>query len=707
MERQTLPRPALLNPLFRSLPSFKGVGPQVNAAFKRLLGIADGQDPAAIDLLMHMPFTAIDRSRLYTVMDAPFGRIATVKVHVDSHQAPPRGRHGVPHRVMVHDESGELQLVFFGNSGGWVEKSLPVGEIRFVSGEIGFFQGQKQITHPDYVLPEAKFAEMPPVEPIYPLTAGLSGKLVNRVVRQALDVLPEVPEWIEAERLAQFKWPGFSDAMRAVHAPKTADEGEVTASARMRLAYDEYLAGQLVLQLIRAQTVTQRGISRTFTGELTSKLQTALPYELTAGQKAAVAEIAADLAAPDRMSRLLQGDVGAGKTIVALMAMAAMAEGGAQSALMAPTELLASQHLNTIAPLCEAIGLKAQLLTGKMTAAERRAAYTAIASGEVNIVIGTHALFQADVSFKDLGLVVVDEQHRFGVHQRLALSDKGQRSDMLVMTATPIPRTLVLTHFGDMAVTQLTDKPAGRQTIDTAILPSSEYDRVVKRLKARIDAGAQAYWVCPLVEESETLDVVSAQDRYNALKTVFPGQVGLVHGRMSPREKQAVMDAFIAGDLKLLIATTVIEVGVDVPNATIMIVEHAERFGLSQLHQLRGRVGRGAGKSACLLLYKEPLGETASARLETIRDTDDGFKIAERDMELRGHGDVLGTRQSGMPGYHLAVPDVHRHLLEWAHGDAAQIMQENPRLSGPRGESLRALLYIFRRDQAISLIRAG
>lgn len=706
-EKLDLPRPPLLNPLFRSLPSFKGVGPQVNAGFKRLLGTPEGQDPAAIDLLMHMPFTSIDRSRLYTVMDAPLGRIATVKIHVDSHQPPPRGRQNIPHRVMVHDESGELQLVFFGNHGSWVEKSLPVGEIRFVSGEIGFFQGQKQITHPDYVLAEDKFTEMPPVEPVYPLTAGISGKLVYRVVQQALAALPDIPEWISDERLTQFNWPEFSGAMRAVHAPRDPDDGEVTSPARMRLAYDEYLAGQLVLQLIRAQTVTQRGIARAFTGELTAKLQAALPYQLTEGQLAAIAEITSDLAAPDRMSRLLQGDVGAGKTIVALMAMAAMAESGAQSALMAPTELLAAQHLKTIAPLCENIGLKAVLLTGKMTAAERRSALSAIISGEVAIVVGTHALFQANVDFKDLGLVVVDEQHRFGVHQRLALSDKGRRSDMLVMTATPIPRTLVLTHFGDMAVTQLTDKPAGRQTIDTAILPATEYDRVVRRLKPRIAEGAQAYWVCPLVEESETLDVVSAQDRYTALKAQFGDQVGLVHGRLTPREKQAVMDKFIIGELKILVATTVIEVGVDVPNASIMIVEHAERFGLSQLHQLRGRVGRGTEKSACLLLYKEPLGETASARLETIRDTDDGFKIAERDMELRGHGDVLGTRQSGMPGYHLAVPDVHRHLLEWAHGDASDIMRTNPGLTGARGDALRTLLYTFRRDQAISLIRAG
>lgn len=702
-----MPRPLVLTPLFRSLTSFKGVGPQVNNALKRLLGTPEGLDPAVIDLLMHMPFTSIDRSKLYSVMDAPLGMIATVKVHVDAHKAPPRGRRGIPHRVTTHDESGELELVFFGNSGGWVERSLPVGETRYISGQIGFFQGQKQITHPDYVVPENKFSDMPLIEPVYPLTAGLSGKVLLRLFQQVTGTLPDLPEWIGAERLKQFKWPGFTEAMRHVHRPEGVDDAEVTSPARQRLAYDEYLAGQLVLQLIRAQTVVQRGIAREFTGKLTGALKAALPFELTDPQDQAVAEIMADLAAPHRMSRLLQGDVGAGKTVVALMAMAAMAESGAQSAMMAPTELLAAQHLKTIEPLCAAIGLKAALVTGKMGAAERRTVEAAIVAGEIDIVLGTHALFQAAVSFKDLGLVVVDEQHRFGVHQRLALSEKGQKSDMLVMTATPIPRTLILTHFGDMAVSKLTGKPAGRQPIDTAILPSDQYDRVVARLKARIAEGAQAYWVCPLVEESETLDVTSAQDRFTALQKELGDQVGLVHGRLSALEKQTAMDRFIAGELKVLVATTVIEVGVDVPNATIMIVEHAERFGLSQLHQLRGRVGRGADKSACLLLYKEPLGETAKARLETIRKTEDGFEVAERDMELRGHGDVLGTRQSGMPGYHLAVPDVHRHLLEFAHDDAREILATNPGLEGSQGDALRMLLYAFRRDQAISLIRAG
>jgi ATP-dependent DNA helicase RecG len=475
----------------------------------------------------------------------------------------------------------------------------------------------------------------------------------------------------------------------------------------MRLAYDEYLAGQLALLIVRSTLVAARGVSRTFTGEYTEAVKTALPFDLTPGQQLAVDVIKDDLAKPTRMSRLLQGDVGAGKTVVALMAMAAVAEGGAQSALMAPTELLAAQHFRTIQPLAEKAGLSVALLTGKQPAAERRAILEAIANGSVNIIMGTHALFQGAVEFANLGLVVVDEQHRFGVSQRLALTDKGKHADLLVMTATPIPRTLVLTHFGDMDVSILRDKPRGRQPIDTAVLSISEYDRVIARLRARIAEGAQAFWVTPLVEESETLDVVSAEDRFAALKQVFGDQVALVHGRMSAAAKQEVMDSFQRNETKILVATTVIEVGVDVPNATIMIIEHAERFGLAQLHQLRGRVGRGSQRSACLLLYKEPLSETAKARLETIKDTEDGFVIAERDLDLRGQGDLLGTRQSGMPGYHLAVPDVHRHLLEYAHDDARNILRDNPGLAGEHGEAVRALLYLFRKDLALPLIRAG
>ena len=702
-----MPRPPLLNPLFRSVTALKGVGPRLAPLLSRFMGQTEGQDALVIDLLMHMPSAVIDRRKEVPIAEAYLGDIVTLDIHIDRHLAAPRGKSAAPHRVYAHDETGEVQLVFFRAEGGWVERALPVGERRIVSGEIGFFQGLKQITHPDYIVEPDKRDTLPLVEPVYPLTHGLSSKALIKLMRQAVSDLPDMPEWINASRREMNGWPGFSEAMRAVHAPESPRDGDVGGPARTRLAYDEYLAGQLTLQLIRSSLVRARGKARTLTGELTGRVEAALPFELTDGQKQAFADIAADLKHPDRMSRLLQGDVGAGKTVVALLAMAAMAEDGAQSALMAPTELLAAQHYRTLKPLAEKAGLSIAFLSGKTPAGERRAILAGLASGEIQIVAGTHALFQSDVAFANLGLVVVDEQHRFGVHQRLALSDKGKAAELLVMTATPIPRTLVLTHFGDMAVSLLKDKPAGRQPIDTAILPDAEYDRVLARLEARVADGVQAFWVCPLVEESEQSALTAAEDRFAALKEIFGNRVELVHGRMSAAKKDAAMARFQSGEAQVLVATTVVEVGVDVPNATIMIVEHAERFGLSQLHQLRGRVGRGSARSACLLLYAEPLGEVARARLETIRSTEDGFVIAEKDLELRGEGDVLGTRQSGMPGYRLAIPDIHSDLIEMAHDDARDALARNPGLTGPDGEALRILLYLFRRDLAIPLIRAG
>jgi len=700
-------RPQNLLPLFRSLHTIKGVGDKLAALLTRYFGAHDGQEAIVLDVLMHMPSGVVDRRRQVGVAEAYLNQVVTLRLHIDRHQPPPRGKPHVPHRVFAHDETGDMQLVFFRAQGGWVERSLPVGEERFVSGQIGFFNGEKQITHPDYVVEPDKFGTLPLVEPVYPLTNGLSSKALAKLVRQAVESVPELPEWIAKDTLSARRWPSFASAVRMVHLPEDPQQAELWSPARQRLAYDEYLAGQITLQLVRSSMVAARGVARRFTGEIAQRVAAALPFSLTDGQDQALKEIQTDLAAPDRMSRLLQGDVGSGKTVVALMAMATVAESGAQSALMAPTELLASQHFRTIQPLCEAAGLTCALLTGKMPAPERRSILARLADGTISIAVGTHALFQSDIAFHDLGLTVVDEQHRFGVHQRLALSDKGRHTDLLVMTATPIPRTLVLTHFGDMAVSVLREKPRGRQPIDTAVMSIGDYARVLSRLQSRLAEGAQAYWVCPLVEESETLEVVSAEDRFAELKKAFNDQVALVHGRMSAAAKQDVMQRFKANEIKLLVATTVIEVGVDVPNATIMIIEHAERFGLAQLHQLRGRVGRGSQRSACLLLYKDPLSETAKARLETIKSTEDGFLIAERDLELRGQGDVLGTRQSGMPGYRLAVPDVHRHLLEFAHDEAKELMRRNPGLTGPEGEAARTLLYLFRKDLAIPLIRAG
>jgi ATP-dependent DNA helicase RecG len=490
------------------------------------------------------------------------------------------------------------------------------------------------------------------------------------------------------------------------HRPAGLDDLDPNAPHLTRLAYDELLANQLALALLREAERRTTGQSRRGDGRLTGKLRAALPFRLTRGQEAAIDDIAADLGRRERMLRLLQGDVGSGKTVVALLAAATAIEAGGQAAMMAPTELLVRQHARTIAPLADAAGITIAVLIGREKGREREAIVAGLADGTIDLVLGTHALFQSGVGFKDLALVIVDEQHRFGVHQRLALTAKGGRSDVLVMTATPIPRTLVLTYYGDMDVSQLTEKPAGRQPIETRAVPLSRIDEVVERVRAAIAGGAKAYWVCPLVEESEAIDVAAATDRYAALRATLGDVVGLVHGQMPAAERDAVMRRFADGPLQVLVATTVIEVGVDVPDATIMVIEHAERFGLAQLHQLRGRVGRGDKPSTCLLLYKPPLGAVAKQRLSIMRETDDGFRIAEEDLRLRGGGEVLGTRQSGMPGFRL-VRDVHLPLMDVAHDDARLVVATDPRLKSRRGEALRTLLYLFGRDEAVRLLGAG
>ncbi|WP_435668883.1 ATP-dependent DNA helicase RecG [Maritalea sp.] len=700
-------RPDILNPLFASVSTIKGIGPQLSSLMAGFFGAPENQDAILLDILMHMPSGIIDRRQQPGVQFAQPGTISTFLLHVDKHFPPPRHNNRIPYRIEAHDESGEITISYFAGRASWLEKTLPVGEKRYVSGLVTFYQGNPQLSHPDYIVEEDKFDDLPLVEPVYPLTHGLTSKKLQLATQGALEKLPQIGEWIPQARLDINGWPNFNSAMHMMHSPQKPQDASIEGAARARLAYDEYFASQLTLQLVRATMTRESGLARRLNGTKTKLINDALPFELTDGQKTAVNEIYEDLMSPRKMARLVQGDVGSGKTVVALLAMAAMAEAGHQSALMAPTEILSTQHYATLAPLAEKAGLRVALLTGKIPAGERREIQAQIEAGEIDIVVGTHALFQSSVVFASLGLTVVDEQHRFGVHQRLALSDKGRKTELLVMTATPIPRTLVLTHFGDMDVSLLKEKPAGRQPIDTAILPAAEYDRVISRLKAKVGEGAQAFWVCPLVEESENLDVISAEDRHKSLQKVFGDRVGMVHGRMKAQEKQEVMEKFQRNELSILVATTVIEVGVDVPNATIMIIEHAERFGLSQLHQLRGRVGRGDKRSACLLLHGDKLSEMAQERLKTIRSTEDGFEIAERDLELRGQGDLLGTRQSGMPGFRIAIPDFHKDLLEVAHEDAIDLLERNPGLQGADGDAARTLLYLFRKDLAIPLIRAG
>jgi ATP-dependent DNA helicase RecG len=699
-------RPALLNPLFAPVTSLTGVGPKQDKLFRYLLDRDD--TPRLADLLLHLPSSVIDRRARPKIRDAVPGTVVTLEVTVDRHRAPPPGRSRAPYLVYASDDTGDVVLTFFRAKPDYVQKLLPVGAKRYVSGTGQLYDGTLQIVHPDRVVDEEAFAKLPQIDPVYPLTEGLAIGSLRRAVAQALTKLPALPEWISPEVLRRCRFPSFADALKHVHIPDQPTDILPDGPYWSRLAYDELLAGQLALALVRAQLRRPAGSRNAGDGRLRHKIIDALPYALTASQQQAAAAIAEDLRQPLRMLRLLQGDVGSGKTVVALLAAAAVAEAGKQAALMAPTEILARQHIKTIAPLAERAGMQVAILTGREKGKERREILERLAAGEIDFLVGTHALIQDDVIYKSLALAVVDEQHRFGVRERLALTSKGADVDVLVLSATPIPRTLVLTYFGDMDVSELREKPAGRQPIDTRTLSDTRLPEVIDGIGRAIAAGKRVYWICPLVEESENVKLTDAEQRFESLRQRFGDhQVGLVHGRMRGSDKDLVMGQFARGEISVLVATTVVEVGVDVPEATIMVIENAERFGLAQLHQLRGRVGRGSEASTCLLLYREPLGELSAARLRVIRDTTDGFRIAEEDLKLRGEGDVLGTRQSGLPGYRIARSEVHAQLITQARDEALRILKDNPTLEGPSGEALRCLLYLYERDEAIPLLGAG
>jgi ATP-dependent DNA helicase RecG len=692
-------RPAILFPLFAEIRTLSGVGPKLEKLIAKVAG------PRLADLVFDLPVGVVDRSYRPKLAAADAGRIATVEVTVLEHK--PNRVKAQPYKVLVSDETSLMELVFFRAHADYLSGLLPVGTKRVLSGKIERFKDRLQMAHPDYVVAPDEAARFPLHEPVYGLTEGLTPRPMAKAVRGALDKVPPMPEWQDAAFLKQRRWDSFNAALETAHNPVHDSDLEPTTPARQRLAYDELLANQLALRLIRAHMRETKGRPIAGTGQLKARAIAALPFVLTDPQLQALAEIEQDMGSDKRMLRLLQGDVGSGKTIVALLAMLRCVEAGMQAALMAPTELLVRQHLASLEPYAGAAGVRLACLTGREKGAGRAETLARLAKGEIDILVGTHALFSEDVTFNDLGLAVVDEQHRFGVHQRMQLQSKGRPADVLVMTATPIPRTLALTAYGDMDVSRITGRPPGRKPVETRVMNANRMDDLIAHLRLALDAGARAYWVCPLVEESEKIDLAAAEDRAVMLRQALGLKAGLVHGKMKAAERDAAMAAFKAGETQLLVATTVIEVGVDVPEATIMVVEHAERFGLAQLHQLRGRVGRGTGKSSCILLWHEPLGETARARLKTMRETDDGFIIAEEDLRLRGPGEMLGRRQSGLEEFRMADPMAHSDLLAIAHDDANLVLTRDPDLKSPRGQALRVLLYLFGRDEAVRYLRTG
>ena len=693
-------RPEQLFPLFAGLETLDGVGPKT----ARLLEQTGLSTPR--DLLFALPYAVVDRRRRDTVSGLELPTTLTVEVTIGSHR-PPRNRGGA-YRVFVEDNQVDFQLVFFHARADYLKKILPEGSRRVVSGKLELFDGSVQMVHPDHMVPVEQAHSIPEFEPVYHLTQGITQKTAYKAAQSVLSRLPDLAEWADPAQATRQNWPSWADAVRAAHNPHGADDVAPFSPARERLAYDELFAHQLTLALARLRERKSRGTISVATGKLQSKVLDCLPYQPTGAQQRAIEEITADMGSEARMSRLLQGDVGSGKTLVAFMALLVAVEAGGQGVMMAPTEILARQHLEGLRPLAEDAGIVLEILTGRDKGAERKAKLAALKAGDIHILVGTHAVFQSDVAFHDLRLAIVDEQHRFGVRQRMELSGKGQAADVLVMTATPIPRSLALAQYGDMDVSVLDEKPPGRKPVKTAIVSTKRMDEVVDHLRSAIDEGNQCYWVCPLVDESEVSDLTAAEERFKHLRVLLgDANVGLVHGQMAPSEKDAAMAAFQSGRTKVLVATTVIEVGVNVPNATIMVIERAEIFGLAQLHQLRGRVGRGLDASTCLLMYQAPLNEGGRRRLEVLRETEDGFRIAETDLEMRGAGDLIGTAQSGLPRFQIADLERQAGLMAVAQTDARALLATDPKLTSERGRAARVLLWLMKQDQAIRLISVG
>ena len=678
-----------LLPLFQPITELKGVGDQRRRQIQKLCGTR------IIDLLFHLPVGQVCRTQ------EPY---ITAKVRVTQHIKPFSRKQ--PYRIITTTDDGEIiEIVFFNYKTPYFVQQLPEGEERIISGVVENFHGQKQMRHPDYILPVNQADKISAYEPVYPLTHGLTNKTLRGIIQEALDYVPNIPEWIPEEVLKQYHWPSFAQALYQVHNPGT--DANKEREGRERLAFDELFANQLALAIAHRTIRSEPGTAMPTSVRLKQLLLKSLPFTLTQAQQAAIKEIDNDMAAPVKMARLIQGDVGCGKTIVALFAALNALENGYQVCFMAPTDLLSRQHLQTLTNFCQILKEEPYLLTGREKGETRRKLLQAIKTGQAHIIIGTHALFQDDVSFQKLGLVVIDEQHRFGVDQRIALMKKSPAADMLIMSATPIHRTLALTHYGDVDITRIEQKPNNRQPIQTSAVSTRSLDTLIARLKRAVEQNRQAYWICPMIEETERADLANVKERFASLQKVLGNQVSLLHGKMKAEEKDAAMQAFLSHKTSVLVSTTVIEVGVDVPNATSMVIEQAERFGLAQLHQLRGRIGRGSAASQCVLLYGEALSDIARKRLDILRETNDGFAIAEADLQLRGAGEILGTRQSGWQPFRLADLAKHASLLSLARATTKQLQKKDFLLQLEQGKALKWLLYLFRQEQAIQTLKVG
>ena len=686
-------RPECLHPLFRSVESLKGVGSNSGRALGRL------NISTVRDLLLHMPRSEINRQRVDSIADVEPSTTVTVQVEVGKHLT--RHRSGQPSRIVVRDARCEFTLVYFGDRGNQLERLMPSGSTRFVSGKVEQFGGTKQIVHPDHVVSKGDADSIPAREPVYSLADGISNRLMRKIMAAALDVAPDLDEWHDRRLLEDSRWPSWLTALQIVHSASGAHDDGIRARAMERLAFDELTANQFALLANRRALRDAPECQVRDAPDHRSRVLDNFGYPLTGSQEVVLDEILTDLAAPERMLRLLQGDVGSGKTIVAVLALATASGAGGQGMLMAPTDILARQQHETCKTLFADTGIKIELLTGQDRGSRRDGILAELRSGGIGIVVGTHALIQPDVGFRDLQLAVIDEQHKFGVEQRRRLIERNPAANLLMMTATPIPRSLALVNYGETDMSTLTEKPAGRSAIRTAAMPSSRTSQVAERLKAAVDRGRQAFWICPVVEEDDDVRHWSAEQRASDLSAAVGPVVDFVHGQMPKEMRVAAMEKFVRGETRVLVATTVVEVGMDVPSATIIVIESAERFGLAQLHQLRGRVGRGQDESACVLIYNPPLQEVARQRIATIRETEDGFKIADADLKLRGQGDVLGLRQSGGMRFRCADPGSQLELLERARTGARSLGGADPKLQTVRGQAIQCLLFLFGQDHVM------
>ncbi len=691
-------RPSVLNKLFSPTTGLSGIGPKLSKLIENIAG------PNILDLIWHLPTGIVDRTYSPLICDAVNGKIATLVVEVEKHIAGPKNRR-LPYKIICSDDSGRMTLVYFNARRDYLERVLPLGEIRVVSGTLEKYDGKLQISHPDIIDKIDKLDTIKAILPTYPLTRGLSQNVITKGVKAAINKIPKLEEWLDLDLIQREKWPSWDEAIKRVHSPQKISDLNPNASARRRLAYDQILANQLAIALVRKQLVKRKGKAILYRKSLYENLHKNLPFSLTRSQIEAISDIHKDLTSNNRMHRLLQGDVGSGKTIVAILGLAPMIEAGMQVAFLAPTEILARQHFTNIKNILNATNIPITIYTGQDKGLDRKIKLQKISEGKAQIVIGTHTIFQEGVTFKNLGMAIIDEQHRFGVHQRLAFVEKGKSVDLLVMTATPIPRTLHLTVYGDMDISQITEKPKDRLPIDTRVMSVDRLDEVFAAIGRAIENESKIFWICPLIEDSEKIDLAAAEKRFQMLKIRFGNAVGLIHGKMNNLDKIKTMDSFTSSKTNILVSTTVIEVGIDVPSADIIVIEHAERFGLAQLHQLRGRVGRGKRKSSCLLVYGKPITDNARQRLKTMRETEDGFVIAEEDLRIRGSGDLLGTRQSGLPNFKLVDFSEHKDLLSIAKDDAKLVLNSDPNLKTRRGQNLRTLLYIFEKDLGVNLLK--